>query len=223
MRKYKVLSNTQANKFKKFICSRKSYSNDEIYKMKKYIFPELSTINLKTINDFLSDIKIIFEEAINDCSKNKKWNIEHINQGKTYYGFSTKTELMTFFGKYVWNNRTTYIGQYKNSNQHGFGYYEWETGGKYFGLLKNDEFNNLGIYKSGENIIFYSNWENDKFHGERIKIIPESATTNETYYYEYCIDNKITYYKEIKKHIGNKLNEIRNNDKYNDMEIICLF
>ncbi len=72
-------------------------------------------------------------------------------------------------GKYVWQNGSTYEGQWKNGKREGLGKYHYSNGSVYEGQWLNDKKNGTGtlwIYENKKLIGKYvGTWLDDEMHG----------------------------------------------------------
>jgi hypothetical protein len=217
---YKTLTSHQIIILKTYLCN----NNKDINSYNNYIksiFPDLMTITIEKAQNFMDDIIQLFEECVKDFSNNKGW--ANFKNNNFYYTGYIVNNVINYFGKYYWLDGHEYIGRYNNNLQEGLGIYKWPSSGKFIGFWKNDKMNGLGLYIQKNNIIYYGNWYNDKQNNIGIKgnymNINNKKITNEEYYFQIWNKNNIVYQKEIRKHIGNKLNELRFNNCYTDVDI----
>ena len=68
-------------------------------------------------------------------------------------------------GYEIWNDSSSYSGEYKNGKKNGIGYYIWPDGTSYKGEWKNNNMEGFGIYYWPNNRIFIGFWKEGKQNG----------------------------------------------------------
>ena len=69
-------------------------------------------------------------------------------------------------GSYIWPNGDKYVGQWKHGKHEGEGIYTWSQGDEYSGQWKNDKREGKGTYIWSNGDKYIGEFLNGKFHGE---------------------------------------------------------
>lgn len=72
---------------------------------------------------------------------------------------------IAFLGPYLYNDKSTYEGQYLHGERHGVGVVIWQDGSIYKGEFKNDKCHGKGILVHTEGDAYQGEWNEDKAHG----------------------------------------------------------
>ena len=114
----------------------------------------------------INNIKIKYENLLNEYNKYKETNKEIIKQYDFgYYEGQIKNNKREGKGIFYWNVGDRYKGQWKNDLKEGKGIYYYNNGDRYEGDWKNDLKEGKGIYywKNGE--IYEGDWKNNLKEG----------------------------------------------------------
>ena len=107
------------------------------------------------------------------------------NKEFKYIGEKSKNNLKEGFGISIWNNKTKYIGTYKNNKADGYGKFIDENL-KYKGEFKNDVACGFGIYTKGKELLYAGYWLDDL----QEQYGCETWFNNSEYYGEYKLGKK---------------------------------
>lgn len=223
---YNIISNENAEFLKSYLCNIEEYNlTIETKKHIESIFPDMLTVDAKTIYLFFEDIEKIIEQVYQNSKRSPK--LKTSNFVNSYYsGFYSSDHKMHYFGKYCWNDGHEYMGRFFENKNNPLGLYKWPTGGKYFGFWENDYMHGIGIYIRNDGTIYYGYWKNDQQEGNGIKIIPSRTCWGENKYSmteqiileswkdSILVDNKI-----LRPHPGDNLKSIQN--QFSDVNVYC--
>lgn len=82
------------------------------------------------------------------------------NDGSSYQGEFQK-DLRHGEGLFNWNNGESYEGEYTKDERTGIGVYRWPDGSKYEGSFLNGKRHGFGKFQSATGIIYEGQWHND--------------------------------------------------------------
>ena len=106
-----------------------------------------------------------FEGNYHNDMKNGLGKITYLISGDKYEG-EFKNDTITGHGKYIWNNKSVYIGEFLEGKMHGRGIYKWPEGNEYEGEYKNNIKEGKGRFKWKNGVIFDGNFLGGKPHGK---------------------------------------------------------
>ena len=85
------------------------------------------------------------------------------NTSKCYSDW--KNDYQNGIGMEIWEDRSIYIGEFKDGKKYGVGCYQWSDGSKYEGEFKDGYLHGYGIYYYNKIKKFYGQWNNNKMEG----------------------------------------------------------
>lgn len=116
------------------------------------------------------------------------------------------------FDKYIWNNGTTYEGNWKNNKidgigtigyangdqysgsftqnkKNGYGVFTWANKESYKGEWVNDKMNGYGVYLFKNGDVYNGNWSNNKMDGQGTYMFKDGRTLTGTWKESKCLKN----------------------------------
>lgn len=128
--------------------------------LKKNKTPKLK--NNFSINDNENETKnqLNYNSCFNNKDDLKKVRSLLSNKDFKYIGQKSGKNIKEGFGICIWNNKTKYIGTFKNNKADGYGKFI-EENIKYKGQFKNDVASGFGIFSKGQELLYVGYWLDD--------------------------------------------------------------